>query len=253
LLRVTANFAENLEYNFEYMFTMIIVCLIFRIALILQFNESIGPLIKIVGKLGGDFFNFFLIYLIMTIMFTVVGNINFMNEITMFEGFFQSLLTVIDCSLGNYSFAIFSGMTSKRMIFFGETYLMLLVLIFNILLLNFIIAILSNTYNIFDNRSNGLYLSKILSTREEMNYDPSYGGFLSAMPPINLVQAPFVPIALFLKKGSKNMITLNRTIMKIQYTFFMVLFFILFFLVSVSLILPAWIVGVWDKFKIQTP
>jgi len=87
-MRITANFEENLDYKFEYLFSICITCLILRVAIVLQFNESIGPLIKIVGKLGGDFFNFFLIYLIMAIMFTVVGNINFMNEIEIFEGFF---------------------------------------------------------------------------------------------------------------------------------------------------------------------
>jgi len=186
-MRIMANFEDNLDYKFEYLFSICITCLILRVAIVLQFNESIGPLIKIVGKLGGDFFNFFLIYLILSIMFTVVGNINFMNEISVFEGFFQSFLTVVDCSLGNYSFEIFNVLNNKNLVFMGEIYMMLLVLIFNILLLNFIIAILSNTYNIFDNRSNGLYLSKILITRDELNYDSSYGSFLSAMPPINLI------------------------------------------------------------------
>jgi hypothetical protein len=43
-----------------------------------------------------------------------------------------------------------------------------IVVFFNILLMNLIIAILANTYIIFDAKSNGLYLSKILSTRDEL-------------------------------------------------------------------------------------
>lgn len=70
---------------------------------------------------------------------------------------------------------------------FGQVYIMLIVIAFNIMLLNLIIAILANTYNIFDTKSNGLYLSKILSTRDELTYDDSYGAFLSAMPPINFI------------------------------------------------------------------
>jgi len=186
-LRIMANFEMHLDYKFEYLFSISITCLILRIAVVLQFNEKIGPLIKIVGKLSTDFSNFFLIYVILTIMFAIVGNINFMNELEIFEGFFQSFLTVIDASLGNYDFGVFHGLINQNMVLFGEIYLMCLVLIFNILLLNFIIAILSNTYNIFDNRSNGLYLSKILSTRDELNYDHCYGAFLSAMPPVNIV------------------------------------------------------------------
>ena len=64
------------------------VAMISVVAMVFQYNEKIGPLIKIVGKLGMDFFNFFLIYVILTIMFAIVGNINFMNELNIFEGFF---------------------------------------------------------------------------------------------------------------------------------------------------------------------
>lgn len=46
---------------------------------------------------------------------------------------------------------------------------------------------LANTYNIFDSKSNGLYLSKILNTRDEMTYDESYGGYLTGLPIINLI------------------------------------------------------------------
>jgi len=83
-------------------------CLILRVAVILQFNESIGPLIKIVGKMSKDFFNFFLLYTILTIMFAIVGNVNFLQDLVEYRTFFDSILTVIDASLGNYSFEIFS-------------------------------------------------------------------------------------------------------------------------------------------------
>jgi len=100
------------------------------------------------------------------------------------------------------------------MTLFGEIYLITLVLIFNILLLNFIIAILSNTYNIFDNRSNGLYLSKILSTRDELNYDQSYGAFLSALPPINIIQLPFIPVAMVFRYGEEKLKAVNLLLMQ---------------------------------------
>ena len=73
----------------------------------LQYNESIGPLIKIVGKMTQDFFNFFLLYIIFTFMFAIVGNINFLYDLEKFEGFFDSILTVIDASVGNFDIAMF--------------------------------------------------------------------------------------------------------------------------------------------------
>jgi hypothetical protein len=76
---------------------------------------------------------------------------------------------------------------------------MVLVLCFNIIIFNLIIAILSNTYSIFENNSNGLYLSEILTSRDEMIYDESYGAFLASMPPLNFLQLPLLPMIFVLR------------------------------------------------------
>ena len=70
---------------------------------------------------------------------------------------------------------------------FGEFLVILIVITFNMLLLNLIVAILANTYNIYDLRSSGLYLSKILNTRGELLYDNNYGSFMAGIPPFNLI------------------------------------------------------------------
>jgi len=74
-----------------------------------------------------------------------------------------------------------------------------IIIMFNILLMNLVIAILANTYSEFESGSTGLYLSKILSTRDEVEYDQNYGAFLSAMPPINILQFPFIAPAMTMR------------------------------------------------------
>ena len=69
----------------------------------------------------------------------------------------------------------------------GKVYMICVVVSFNIVLMNLIIAILANTYGVFESGSTGLYLSKILSSRDEIMYDDSFGAFLSAIPPINIL------------------------------------------------------------------
>ena len=63
----------------------------------------------------------------------------------------------------------------------------MIVITFNMLLLNLIVAILANTYNIYDLRSSGLYLSKILNTRGELLYEDNYVAFLAGIPPFNMI------------------------------------------------------------------
>ena len=80
------------------------------------------------------------------------------------------MLYVLDASIGNYDFKIFKNEIKDMvwLVYFGNIYTMIIVICFNILILNLIIAILSNTYNMFDHRSKGLYLSKILNARDEL-------------------------------------------------------------------------------------
>ena len=54
-----------------------------------------------------DFFNFLILYMILTAMFSVIANVNFVYTVSEFEGIFTSVLTVIDASLGNFDFKIF--------------------------------------------------------------------------------------------------------------------------------------------------
>ena len=76
VFRVVFNIFDHIWFKFEYVFAIMIVCLIMRLLILLEFNQSIGPLIKIVGKMAKDFWNFFLLYAMITIMFSIVGNLN---------------------------------------------------------------------------------------------------------------------------------------------------------------------------------
>lgn len=145
----------------------------------------------------GDFMNFFILYVIFVIMFVIVGNMNFIYALREFGGLFETILMVLDASIGNYDFELFKNITSNLFLStFGSIYTMAIVITFNILILNLIIAILSNTYNLFDTKSTGLYLSKILNSRDEMEQDEHYGAILLAMAPINVVVLPFIPYCL---------------------------------------------------------
>jgi len=63
------NIRENADFPIMYIFAIQITCLILRMAHLLQFNEKIGPVIKIVGKMIKDFFNFSMLYFLLVMMF----------------------------------------------------------------------------------------------------------------------------------------------------------------------------------------
>lgn len=113
--------------------------------------------------------------------------------------------------------------------------------------MNFLIAVLSDTYSTYNSKSNALFLSKILSTRDEMTYEPSYGAFIAQIPPLNLAALPLVPFAMMCKQNSKEAERINELAMKIQYTLFIVFIFAIYSAISVALIPFGWVVGIADK------
>lgn len=132
------------------LFSIQVFCLCAKIAEVFQFSKEIGPLLKIVGKMGGDFLNFLTIYVILLIMFSIVGNINFKLYCIEFAGLFASLATIMDYSMGNFGFDLFEVLEDQPGLQnAGIIYIFITVLLFTILILNLIIAILSNTYNLF--------------------------------------------------------------------------------------------------------
>ena len=115
LLREVANLMQNLNFRFEYLYAVSITCLVWRVMELIQFHAEIGPLIKIVEKMFQDFISFFILYFILVLMFSIVGGVNFIFYLDSYHGVFQSVLTVLDASIGNYHFEEFDTLPDVYM------------------------------------------------------------------------------------------------------------------------------------------
>lgn len=191
-----------------------------------------------------DFLNFFGLYLVLVIMFGVVGCFNFMADLTDFETLVDSSLRVFGISLGDYDLQSFDKMEPFQQ-YFGQIFIIIIVIVFKILILNLIIAILSNTYAMFDSKSIGLYLSKILNSRDEFDYDKNYGAFLLSMTPLNIVVLPAVPFALFCQPSE----LLNKSLIMLQYCMYIVVIYAIFLFGSLILFPFAFLRAVYNKFS----
>jgi len=193
------NLYYDRDFKYSYLLACLIFCLLLQFGEILQFHPSFGPLFKMVAKMLTDFFQFLTIYAILLIMFAVSGNILFNLTIPAYYGqLYLAMRTMFDASLANYDFSVFESdsLTSTNQVI-GNIYLFIAVLLFNVLILNFIIAILSNTFNVYEPMSKGLYLIQILDHRPIKTYDEKYGALLSAQPPLNLHTIVGSPVYIF--------------------------------------------------------
>lgn len=82
---------------------------------------------------------------------------------------------------------IFEAFTDDEMELFGKMYFIIIIVIFNLVLINLIISMLANTYGIYDSSSDGFLFSQILQSRDELVYDPYFGCIFSQLPPTNLL------------------------------------------------------------------
>lgn len=177
-------------------------------------------------------------------MFAIIGNLNFLLELSEYKGIFESLITVLDASIGNYDFTLFDQIEGNDfLVILGNIFVICVVITFNILILNLIIAILANTYNIYDEKSSGLYLSKILNTRDDMSFDENYGALLLTMTPLNVIVLPYVPYAVFQEPSPK----LNTSVTILQYLVFILVIYALFFVGSIIMMPFAYLKALVNK------
>lgn len=102
VLRVIGNLALGINIPFTYYFAAISVCLISRLVYILEFNESIGPLFRILQKSSKVFLSFLIVYISLVLFLGLVGNISFLGSDEKYRDLFTSVLTIIDASMGSF-------------------------------------------------------------------------------------------------------------------------------------------------------
>jgi len=73
----------------------------------------------------------------------------------------------------------------------------------------------------FENRSNGLFLKKILSKRDEVLHDEYCGTFMVNLAPLNSYQFLYAPVAYLMPYGSEALKKWDSLFLKIQYCIFM--------------------------------
>jgi hypothetical protein len=169
-----------------------------RMLIVLRVNSFIGSMIRIIENMLFEIIKFLIIYLLILVVFTSSAHLFFMR-VSGYSTMTDSFITLFSASLGSFDFTPFR---SKEMVLstsFGYYFLILYLIITNIVLLNFIIAILTNTYNKY------------------------YSSLISLSIPLNAILIPESPSIIFCK--SKR---LNNIIIHISYLPVMIIGTLLF-------------------------
>ena len=91
----------------------------------------------------------------------------------------------------------------KLLITMGKLFHLLFLFVNLILMLNFVIAILSDTYGSLGAIKNGLYYDELVTAFPLQDWNDEYGALICAQPPFNVFLPFFIPTLLYKEKTSK--------------------------------------------------
>lgn len=144
-----------------------------------------------------ELFKFCVVYLLIFMVFLSSGMILF-YDLHDFETNWKGAIYLFNAMLGNFDFSIFAvdgALTQKD---YGWTYLILFLVFTNIVLINFLIAILSSKYTEMESKGKVLNRKTVLNIKQVICEDEYYSSLVISFVPMNVFILPFVPfIALF--------------------------------------------------------
>jgi hypothetical protein len=179
-----------------------------RMIFALQMSRIFGPMVKILGNMLIDLMTFIFMYLLVFLIFTCASQLLF-SKVDGYSDLVSWAITLFSASLGDFDYGVFetAGLSTKNK-YMGEIFLTVYLIISTITLLNFLIAILSNTYDFLQNHKNALYLREVVLLRQKYRYEAKLSSIVSAFVPLNIFALIMDPFLIMCKSKKLNKICL---------------------------------------------
>jgi hypothetical protein len=118
-----------------------------------------------------------------------------------------------------------------------------------ILLLNLVIAILTETYIRFSKVKLGLYYDGVVDAISTLKYDKLYGAMITAVPPFNVLMFLMTPLFV-LVKNPRRLKKINHALTLITYMPIAFILVIIFAAVNIALMPIAYVFAIAHKIKL---
>lgn len=199
---IIQNQFEHGKFLFKY-FVVILTCFQFlRIIGQMRINKIFGPMVKTMTLMIKDVIMYLAFMSTIFFIFWWIGQLLF-QEITSFDSTYSSSQYLFSALLGNMNFADFDELDDVPTEI-GKLYIVIYILVCAIMLLNFLIAILTNTHSRIVKYERSLYLREIILLIKHAKFDRYYSSIISISPPFNLLMIPFIPFILCTKSEKVN-------------------------------------------------
>lgn len=242
-----ANIIEGIdtgEFHFDFLLACVAGMFWGRMLLMMKLTKTFGPMIKIIVVMLKELTIFLVLWLIQLFIFTCIGILVF-GELPEYYDFLQALIWLFESSMGEWqSLAPYENLSLGKEV--GQVFHLIVIILNLILLLNTVIAILSETYVRYSQMSLGLYYDGVIAAIPAYKYNKYYGALVCAPPPVNLIMIPVLPFFQCMD-SLENLKILNKFMCTIAYLPFGGFVIVFFFAVNILLIPVAYIYAVYTK------
>ena len=183
-------------------FTYLIITLMYRMLYQMSYFETFGALVQIIVKMIFEWFKFLTLCFFFLVTFTIIGY-NLFNDIPEFNTIFYSFNTMYQSTFGGFDFSIYANSSITAEVY-GRLYLCIFLLGFAILIMNFLIAILSEVYSLYTGVANALHKREIIKLR--LIYEPHkyYYSLVKAPIVVNFYMILMAPLIVIIKSERLN-------------------------------------------------
>ena len=195
------------EFHFDWLLAVTAFLFWIRLIFMLQLTSVFGPLIRTMMAMMQDLITFFLLFTLQLIAFSCVGILAF-GMLKPYETLFDAFIMFFATAMGNFDFEVYDEMGPGKK-YYGIAFHIVVILCNLLLMLNLVIAIMSDTYAKLSQVQLGLYSVGIIEAIPSYKNDKRYGGLIVMTPPISLFAYPLWP-AYHCIKNKERLAAFNR-------------------------------------------
>ncbi|CAI2386274.1 unnamed protein product [Moneuplotes crassus] len=192
-------------------FSVIVCVQLIRAFQVLKASRTFGPMVQILVYMINQICIFLVLEATLSLIFVFTFRILFFS-IPEFQSFRTTSLTLLSASMNQFDLEIFKNSSFRLNPWIGYLMTILYIVVSGIILLNFLIAIISNVYNKLTKISMGMYLRTLIDIRQGLHNNEHYSCLVSGVTPCNLLVLVFLPCILWCR-GRK----INNVILHLEY------------------------------------
>jgi len=212
-----------------------------RIMYLLRYTNFLGPMITILVSMIRKILEFGLFYFIVLFVFALSATLLFPAEEPGFDSIENIVITLFQNSIG-----VFDLNPPEKYMPQAKIFYVLFVFVVNIMLLNFVVAILNDVYAQMSPKSKSTLHKEIISLRDQYKPNKYYQFMVSSYFIFDVtICIMFLPIFPFLSKSGR--ITLNKCLLIVEYSFAFIIMLPFYFALELLLVPVAFLAAVMNK------